>query len=286
MTHPALEGVPKRADVVLERAFAPHTTAGIHHHSTHVSSTQPKSQETTRSTTCFIGASCIVWALLWGVKRVRYLIAVICLLALAGCTKEPPPYEPRYTTPPPEAPLAQVALIGDSYANQLQFPLNREAAINTAHAAVNVRPVGGSGYVNRGYRNAVFGDAVPDVVKPDTRMVVFFGSGNDADEDPQAVAEAARAAYSRAHEIAPQARLVVIGFAWVRGGDVAPNWLALRDALRSEADDAGAVFVDPIAEQWFVGMPQLIGPDKIHPNQTGDQYLADKIAPIIAGQLG
>mgnify|MGYP002623887115 CR=1 FL=1 len=48
---------------------------------------------------------------------------------------------------------------------------------------------------------------------------------------------------------------------------------------------AGATFVDPIAEGWFVGRPELIGADGVHPTDAGHQYLADKIAPLIGARL-
>ncbi|ETB08755.1 hypothetical protein O980_21950 [Mycobacterium avium subsp. paratuberculosis 08-8281] len=48
---------------------------------------------------------------------------------------------------------------------------------------------------------------------------------------------------------------------------------------------AGATFIDPIAEHWFVGRPDLIGADGVHPNDAGHQYMADKIAPLIRTQL-
>ena len=47
----------------------------------------------------------------------------------------------------------------------------------------------------------------------------------------------------------------------------------------------GAVFVDPIAEAWFIDRPDLIGPDGIHPTNAGHAYVADKIAPLIAQPL-
>ena len=42
---------------------------------------------------------------------------------------------------------------------------------------------------------------------------------------------------------------------------------------------------DPLAEGWFVGRPELIGPDGVHPSDAGHAYLAEKIVPLIAGQL-
>jgi lysophospholipase L1-like esterase len=59
----------------------------------------------------------------------------------------------------------------------------------------------------------------------------------------------------------------------------------IRDVLASEARAEGAKFVDPIAEQWFVGSPELIGKDGVHPTDAGHAYMANKIAPLIGAQL-
>jgi len=47
----------------------------------------------------------------------------------------------------------------------------------------------------------------------------------------------------------------------------------------------GAAFVDPIAEGWFVGRPDLIGADGVHPTDAGHLYMAERIAPQIYRQL-
>jgi lysophospholipase L1-like esterase len=61
--------------------------------------------------------------------------------------------------------------------------------------------------------------------------------------------------------------------------------LELRDTLRGQAKAIGAVFVDPLAEGWFVGRPELIGADGVHPTDAGHAYMAEKIAPLIRSQL-
>jgi lysophospholipase L1-like esterase len=61
--------------------------------------------------------------------------------------------------------------------------------------------------------------------------------------------------------------------------------LMIRDVLNAAARAAGAAFVDPIGDRWFVDRPDLIGPDGVHPNDAGHEYLADKIAPLIRIQL-
>ena len=55
--------------------------------------------------------------------------------------------------------------------------------------------------------------------------------------------------------------------------------------LRDQAAAVGAVFVDPIAQGWFVGRPDLIGDDGVHPTDAAHAYMAARIAPLIYDQL-
>ena len=43
--------------------------------------------------------------------------------------------------------------------------------------------------------------------------------------------------------------------------------------------------VDPLADGWFVGRPEFIGADGVHPTDAGHAYMADKIVPLIRAQL-
>jgi lysophospholipase L1-like esterase len=114
--------------------------------------------------------------------------------------------------------------------------------------------------------------------------VVFFGSRNDQGVDPGLLAERARDTFDAARNFAPSARFLVIGPPWPTA-DVPGSMLVIRDVLNAEARAAGAAFVDPIGDRWFVDRPDLIGPDGVHPNDAGHAYLADKIAPLIRTQL-
>jgi len=87
-----------------------------------------------------------------------------------------------------------------------------------------------------------------------------------------------------ARRVAPSARFLVIGPPWPTDNPPA-DVLALRDSLRNQAVAVGAVFIDPLVEGWFVGRPDLIGSDGVHPNDAGHAYLAAKIAPLIRNQL-
>jgi lysophospholipase L1-like esterase len=94
---------------------------------------------------------------------------------------------------------------------------------------------------------------------------------------------AARRTLGNARAAAPNASLLVIGPVYVKSAN--PGMLRARDAVMSQAESVGATFIDPFADEWFVGRPDLVGVDGKHPNDAGHHYLADKIAPLIAQNL-
>ncbi|WP_370062635.1 GDSL lipase [Mycobacterium sp. MAA66] len=148
----------------------------------------------------------------------------------------------------------------------------------------DVAAEGRAGYWQRGDHGSVFGDLTTRAVQPDDRLVVFFGSRNDQGADPLQLSGLTHDAFDLAHRIAPGARLLVIGPPWPTA-DVPPAVLQIRDVLRMQAGFAGATFIDPIAERWFVDNPSLIGADGVHPTDAGHAYLAGRIAPLIRSQL-
>ena len=87
-----------------------------------------------------------------------------------------------------------------------------------------------------------------------------------------------------ARHTAPDARVLVIGPPWPTAAPP-PAVLTIRNSLRAQAAAIGATFVDPIDAGWFVGRPDLIGHDGVHPTDAGHVYLAEKIAPLIYSQL-
>ncbi len=192
------------------------------------------------------------------------------------------------------AAVSEIAIIGDSYtagaaeggngpqgwteiARQL---LAAEGVVVDAAVAAE----GGAGYGRRGNAGSVFIDLVARAVRPVDELVLFFGSRNDQPVDPQLLPGLAGDAFRLARTIAPAAKLLVIGPPWPTAAPP-PEVLTIRDRLREQAIAAGAVFVDPIAEGWFVGRPDLIGADGVHPTDAGHAYMAARIAPLIYDQL-
>ncbi len=190
--------------------------------------------------------------------------------------------------------MNRIAVIGDSYTTGGDLgglgPKGwtarawRELSSYRIPVSADVGAEGGAGYGTRGNHGSVFEDLTARTVKPDDKLVVFFGSRNDQGVDPAQLSILAFGTFQLARRIAPSATFLVIGPPWPTA-DPPAAVVRIRDALQYQAGVAGARFVDPIAEGWFVGHPELIGADGVHPTDAGHAYMADKIAPQIAAEL-
>jgi lysophospholipase L1-like esterase len=224
----------------------------------------------------------------------RLATFVISCALLFGVVGAHPPRGRCYDLLTLDSPLSYVAVIGDSYTTGTneggQGPRGWAARTwqTLARQGLQVAPYvvseGGAGYGVRGNHGSVFSDLTARAVRPNDALVVFFGSRNDQGVDPSVLTEMSQNAFDLARRTAPSARLLVIGPPWPTA-DVPDSVLQVRDILNASARAEGATFVDPIAERWFVGRPDLIGPDGVHPNDAGHAYLANMIAPLIGGQL-
>lgn len=220
---------------------------------------------------------------------------LIAVLVLAGCSKEPPPYESRYTEPAVVAPVA-VTVIGDSFTAGTEYggqggkgwPMLAAAKLRGQGVEVAMaRPAQeGAGWVEPNSKGTVFSGEVKGSMSEATRLVVLFGSLNDGSVPADVLTPAVAATLAEAKTAAPNARLLVIGPPTLgRGTPEKPGKMpAVRDAVKAGAEAAGAVFVDPIAENWFSD-PAWIGADGVHPSDAGHQMMADRIAPLIAAQV-
>ncbi len=210
----------------------------------------------------------------------------------------PTPATPtQATSPGGSAASAPVAILGDPYSggpavgglgqsNWTMLVAKSLAAagkpidlsVFTDSSAGYVKPTGGDG--------TALAQQVSHTVKPDDRVVVVFPSSSDSEQSRDAVRSAAQAAYAQIKSTAPGARLIVVGQSWT--SDKPPsNVTVLRDTLRAEAAAAGAVFVDPLTDKWFVNdTGKLVGSDGVHLTDQGHKYLADQLQPRIAAALG
>lgn len=226
----------------------------------------------------------------WGLILAMLLVAV-------GCSPAPVPRpDTAILTQTPEPGVDYVSIVGDSdTSGSAEGGLRRAgwpalATANLRTQGLNVAPrvsaMGGAGYlVTREAHSArSFTNLIRRSVGTNTRLVVIFGSRNDkwAYDDTRFPA-AVEAAFAEARARAPLAYLLVIGPMWTSWAtaDPDPELLTVRDIVRSQAEAAGTVFIDPINEQWFRDRPDLVGSDGVNPTDDGHAYLAEKIAPLL-----
>jgi lysophospholipase L1-like esterase len=141
----------------------------------------------------------------------------------------------------------------------------------------------GSGYVTRG-SGLTFPDQVTRLVSPATDVVVVSGSRNDIVAAPGEVKAAATQTFRHIAGIAPGAVLVVIGPTWI-DDDPPMQLLATSDAVASAAGEAGAQFVDPIADHWLDAEAGLVGRDNVHPTDAGHTRIAALMTPVISAAM-
>ena len=101
---------------------------------------------------------------------------------------------------------------------------------------------------------------------------------------PESVTASVRETLSDVRVRARKAKLIVVGPVWPEP-DPSPEILQIRDIVRAEAEKTNATFVDPIADQWFVADPQLIGKDGVHPTDMGHLYMSERLLPVIRSEL-
>ncbi len=218
------------------------------------------------------------------------LWGLVVLAAVIGYSRPPGGYELANRG----SVLTRIAVIGDSYTTGTDEGGQGPRSWTTqawqllggqgVKIDADVAAEGGAGYGIRGNRGNVFEDLTVRAVNRDDVLVVFFGSRNDQPVDLQKYPIMVNETFQIARRVAPGAKFLVIGPPWPTA-DPPLEVLALRDNLRAQAARANAVFIDPIAEGWFVGRPDLIGPDGVHPTDEGHRYMAEKIAPLIRSQL-
>lgn len=229
------------------------------------------------------------------VSRLATFLIGLSLLVGVGFAYQAYPARVRtYETLTLDFRLNHLAVVGDSYTTGTDegglgarsWPSRAWQALGARGSRISAKVAaeGRAGYGVPGDHGSMFEDLAARAVKPDDALVVFFGSRNDQGADPLLLTEKTHAAFDLARRLAPAARLLVIGPPWPTA-DVPPSMFLIRDILAGAAGAAGATFIDPIAEHWFVGRPDLIGADGVHPNDAGHQYMADKIAPLIRTQL-
>lgn len=228
------------------------------------------------------------------------LLATIALIS--GCGGDqvltaPPEHATLKATPDPT--VAYIAIIGDTYTSGSSFggqwpnswPARATALLQ--EQGIKIVPIvgakDGSGYFHHSEEGGVrFVDQVREVVGTQDQLVILFGSLNDRATLPDelnALGIYVQRTLAGVKKKAPKAKLLVIGPAWGLSPNPPPGVLEARDAIRAQAEGFGAIFVDPIAEAWFADHPEMLSSHGGRVNDAGHQYMAEKIAPLIAQQL-
>lgn len=199
----------------------------------------------------------------------------------------PPSAAPGTTEPasPSAAPgqaaaPTSVAFLGDGYTSGTpaggQGPANYTAILAEQEkwATVTSDAVFGSGYV----ADPALQTRLQKVVAANPQLVVVTAGRADDQADPAAVGQAATKLYSDLKTGLPQAKVVVIGPMWL-GTDPSPQGIAVRDAIKSAAEQAQLPFVDPIDGKWFLGGLDQdgIAPGNEILNDKGHQRLAQLV---------
>ena len=231
-------------------------------------------------------------------------VAALCALAVAlvltGCSlaasspvdlKSPQPKPPQDAARPVQGSTApeRIVIIGDSLSTgygtspEEAWPrlLRHELHAASVPAKITNEAQNGAGYLTLGDEDATFASQISESVNASTDVVVLFGSDNDAGQDPEELRAALTDALGEISTRAPHARQIVIGP--LTGFDALESDVTIiRDLEQAAARDAGAEFVDPVAEQWVAGPDSpLLGPDGEHPSSEGQQFLAGKIRTLL-----
>ena len=225
------------------------------------------------------------------------LVAVV-IAVLAFTTRDNQAGTPGPAVSAPAASRAAVPnidIIGDSYVagsdqggyGQANWTKVVGSRFYSESRPVDMNVIGhpGAGYVVRGSDKLTFGEAANISLRSTADLVLVFGSRNDGKQDPTAMAAAATDLFARVRERAPQAKLVVVGPAWV--DQRVPDFIvADSQAIARAAAAAGATFVNPLSEGWFFGADaKYIGSDGVQPTDAGHQYLAAKMYDLISKNL-
>jgi hypothetical protein len=187
---------------------------------------------------------------------------------------------PRSSTPasfpPSAAPTAVAAaglmdVVGDAYTSGATEGGRGAAgwpALVAAHLGVRLvnRGVAGTGYLVAAH-STTFGERVAQVIADRPTLVIVWGARIDVGEPSAALQAATESALHALKAGLPAATVVAIGPAWIDGTPPA-DYVAARNAEEAGAQAAGALFLDPLAQNWFGG-PGLMSADGVHPTNVG-----------------
>lgn len=191
-------------------------------------------------------------------------------------------------TPPPFSSRVQVqrviSVVGDAFVAPRKGASQQDAWPALVAANLNTQPfvqaVKDGGYVKVGSVDATTFVDRSSQVAPGARAVVFFGGTADRGADSFTLVQAVSEALAEAHRVAPNARIVVVGPAYV--GEAPADVLRVRDAIRSACLLSKAEFVDPISANWLPAGSKYQTAAANAWTPAGQQMVADRMRAILA----
>lgn len=186
---------------------------------------------------------------------------------------------PGYTAPPQGRALA---VLGDSYSSGSEMGGNGQAGWPTQLAALNRLKlyndsVPGTGYVAHDPGTKPFPERVGALLKTHPYWVIVWAARDDVGKPLDKISQAMRATLDPIKKTLPDAKIIVIGPAWING-NVPKPYLRTRDTEKAVALQEGLHFIDPIAEGWFSNDDAaFIGNDRVHPTDQGHQHILFEI---------
>jgi lysophospholipase L1-like esterase len=183
----------------------------------------------------------------------------------------------------------RVLLVGDSYTyGGGAVPLSEGYAYKVA------APLGwdltrdgawGTGYVNPGTQGlGRFGDRLWKHPADAYSLVVIQGSSNDERYDSGTVKGGVNMTVRTVQRRYPHAQLLLVGLTTPYGSPSADR-VRVNSVVRGYAAEKGVLFVDPLAERWFVpgDGSWAANPDNGHPSNAGHRRIADRFVQDVRG---
>jgi lysophospholipase L1-like esterase len=224
-------------------------------------------------------------------RRVSTVLALVCVLGVVGCDSGDG--DPSAPDSDP-AGRQVVAVIGDSYMAGFGVAnANQGMAVVMANRLgmdlVNLA-VGSTGYINGGLsQTQSYPVQASSAIAAHPSLYLVEGALNDwaaiykyGMSDLGAFATAAKELYARLVAEAGADNVIVVGPIWPTD-EAPPQIYDIDRVLQRETELAGVDYIDPLAESWITpsNNDQYIGPDGLHPNVLGHQYIARRLADAI-----
>jgi lysophospholipase L1-like esterase len=125
----------------------------------------------------------------------------------------------------------------------------------------------------------------------DVDLVVVDAGRNDLDAPLEQYGDALKQYLSQVTSFWPEAKIVVIVPTYM-STEPSPDYASRVSMIKQIADSFGGTVIDPLAEKWYDGvdLSAMTLSDGVHPNQRGQEFLAQKLGQSLRnrgiGQTG